>query len=382
MTHDKTELALLALPSDMNCLVAEPLSPDIAANAAVIAAQHRIIRFNDCLMIEVLEPYPHFIPVTREHFVDVAYPLLGRVKRSHLNNVFDHLSYSALDLRNNDHLVLFGNLADPNARLSVWDMDRLVIRADIAPEDCIRRSPYSMQYSPTTYSDSPIPLILSLAGDDMGLYSDIMQSLAPLIMLKKPVGVIWLVGGDANSKSILLEALNKIFPDQLSSLTFKQMIGGRSNTLQLNDMLGNVAEDSDSRVTDTVIYKSIGTHQDFQIHKYHSQHGAEVQGNVHHIFSASNYPTFSTRGQSVDWRTHVIPINQQFDSSRTHTLTDSLLSQLIVEMCHYAKQLEMQGYCYDWSATTRAARAKYYPETSELGAVRSHPVPTHVPFRW
>jgi hypothetical protein len=209
-----------------------------------------------------------------------------------------------------------------------------------------------------------------------------MQSLAPLIMLKKPVGVIWLVGGDTYGKTALLDALNKLFPDQLANITIKRMIGGRSNTLQLNGMLGNVAEASDSQVINTEIYKSIGTHQDFHIHKYHSQQGAVVQGNVHHIFSANNAPTFSIRGLSLDWRTHSIPLSQQFDSNRTYTLTDNLLGQLLSEMCRFAVQLRHQGYCYEWSAATLAAQANYRPKNERPREVQNHPKLAPAPFIW
>jgi hypothetical protein len=381
MTYDKTELALLALPANAK-LIIEPAMSRINEDAATIAALYRIVRLNGRLLIEAQEPYPHFVPFTKQYYSRITYRLFAEAKRSYVNSVFDCLSYSAPDLSDNDHLILFGNLADPKARLSVWDMDRLAIRADIAPEDCVRRSPYPMEHSPFTQSDRPIPFILNLAGGDKGLYSDVMQSLAPLIMVKKPVGVIWLVGDDAIGKTTLLDALNMVFPDQLANLTVKRMIGGRSNTLSLNGMLGNVAEASDSQVTDLEIYKSIGTHENFNMHRYHSQQGAVVQGNVHHIFSASNYPTFSTRGQSVDWRTHIIPVNQQLDINRTYTLTDSLLGELISEMCRYAIQLRRQGYCYEWSAATIAAQANYSPKDTRPNEVYNHPNLAPAPFRW
>jgi hypothetical protein len=276
--------------------------------------------------------------------------------------------------------VLFGNLADGATGLTVWDMDTLEGRSDIAPADCVRRSPYSMQRSPSAQPERPIPFILSLAGGDIGLYSDILQSLAPLIMRQKPVGVIWLVGSDAHGKAALLDALNKLFPDQLSALTVKQMIGGRSNTLQLNGMLGNVAEDSDSQVTDLEIYKSIGTHENFHVRKYHCQHGAEVQGNVHHIFLANNAPTFSRRGQSVEWRTQVIPISQRFDSQQAYSLTDSLFGQLISEMCRYSVQLRYQGYHYEWSSATLATQANYSAKYEKPHEVHNRLNLAPVPF--
>lgn len=95
MICDKTELALLALPADMNCLVVETRTPVIAQGAAIIAAKYRIIRFKGRAMIEVHEHYSHFVPLTREHFTQIARSLLGWIKQSHLNDVFEHVIEAA-----------------------------------------------------------------------------------------------------------------------------------------------------------------------------------------------------------------------------------------------------------------------------------------------
>ena len=352
MVCDETELALLALPADMNCLVAEPCTPVIPKDAAIIAAQHRIIRFKGCLMIEMHEPYAHFISLTREHFTRIAHQLLGWARPSHMNGVFAHLRYTAQDLSANDHLLLFGNLADTKADLTVWDMDTLVVRSDVLPQDCVQRSPYSMK----RHDNGSLPFIMQLSGNEQSLYDDIMQSLAPLTMAQKPDGVIWWIGDGTNSKSMLMDALFSIFPDQLSSLTVKQLVGGRSNTPLLNGMLGNIAKDDNGQVKDVELYRTISKHHDFNVHKYHSQDGLEVQGNVHHIFSADNAPTFTKKSWSTQWRTFTVPFNEQNESNLPYTFTPEMFGQLIAEMCVYANHIKRQGYRYEWSATTLAAK--------------------------
>ena len=347
MVCDETELALLALPPDMSCLVVETRTPVITKDAAIIAAQYRIIRFKGCVMIEVHEPYAHFIPLTREHFTQIAYRLLGWTRPSHMNSVFTHLSYTAQDLSANDHLLLLGNLADTKADLTVWDMDRLEVRSDVLPQDCVRRSPYSMK----RHGSEPVQFIMQLAGGDQGVYDDIMQSLAPLVMAKKPEGIIWWIGDDVNGKSVLMDALYHIFPDQLASITNKRLAGGRV-TRYLNGNLGNVVDSDSGQVEDVHIYRSLAKHQSFNIHQYHSQNGLEIQGNIHHIFSAHKAPRFSRKSWSTHWRTFTVPFSQKIEGNPTRTLADEFFGQLIAEMCSYANRIKLQGYRYEWSATT------------------------------
>jgi hypothetical protein len=380
MTYDEVELALLALPADASVLVAEQTASRIDKDVDTIAAQHRIIRFNGRLMIEVYEPYPHFSLFTKVHYNRIAYPLLGAVKKSHINEIFWHLSRIAPDLNGNDHILLFGSLRSPRAHLTVWDMDALEVRSDIAPDDCVRRSPYPMKGS----GNEPVSFIMQLAGNKQSLYDDIMQSLAPLVMAKKPDGVIWWVGGDNDGKTTLIEALRRIFPEQLASLTIQQL-NGRRRTLGLNDKLGNIAADGEAQIKDAEIYKSIGTHRSFSTHLYHSQNGIEVQGNVHHIFSANSAPTFTTIDESILRRTQVVPFEQRFESYPVHAPTSEFCSRLIAEMCRYAVRIKQQGYLYSWSAATVAVKDKSYPGGKQAAYEAlnlNKPKPAPLEFRW
>lgn len=310
--------------------------------ATAVTARHRIIQFRGNVMIKVQEPYAHFVPMGKETFERITYPLAGGMTKSRMNDTFAYLCSTADDLTDNDRYILFGAGTTSPA---VWDMETLEIRTDIYPDDCVWRSPYPVE---SVHDDRPIPFILFLAGGSTELYSDIIQSLAPLLMSRKPDGVIWWIGDDVNGKNTLMDAISKVFPDQLSSLSVKQLVGGRSNTTRLNGVLGNVAEDS-GQITDTEIYKSIGAHQNFNVHRYHSQNGVEVQGNVHHIFSATGSPKFYTRSLQADWRTHVIQFSDRPDSGRADTLTDDF-GRLIAEMCRHAVRIKQRGYRYNWLA--------------------------------
>lgn len=321
------------------------LEHTIDTAATAIMTQRRIIRFRSTVMIMVREPYEHFVPMDKETFERICYPLVGGMTKNRMNDIYAYLCGTAKDLTNNDRYILFG--ASTNCP-SVWDMEALEMRPDISPDNCVWRSPYA-----AAHDNKPVPFILSLAGGNTRLYSDIMQSLAPLVMAKKPDGVIWWVGDSKDSKLTLIDALHRIFPGQLSGLAVQQLVGGRSNMLGLNSALGNIAEDSKGQVADTDIYKSIGAHQNFRVHRYHSQEDIEVQGNVHHIFSTATAPTFITKSLSVQWRTHVVPFSNR---SRARILPDDLFGHLIAEMCRYANRIKQQGYRYEWSGAGTVSR--------------------------
>ena len=344
----------------------------VSLSAAQVAAQIRVARFRGRPMVMVSTPYPHFVPLHRENFDRLAYPILGGVSRSRMADVFAYLGNTAEDLSENDRYILFGIPMDEltteadtdlvflsKHRPVMWDTRDLTIERSVGPDQAIWRSPHPIVEPRST---EPVPFILSLAGGDPGLYDDIMQSLAPLVMDKKPDGVIWWVGDGANGKSTLMDALYKIFPGQLSSINVKRLTDGR-DTPSLNGTLANIVkESSEGRIEDTEIYKSIGTHENFRVHKFHSQDDMEIRGNLHHIFSANSIPSFNDKGYSARRRTFIIPFTQRFESDpgfEEKTFTPTMFGRLIAEMCRYAVRLRKQGYRYKWSATTLAAKGEY-----------------------
>lgn len=340
----------------------------VEASAMMLTEQHKMITFRNRLMWLSRDGYPHFIPLSKELFDRVGYPMFGGVSRSRMSDIFAFLPAVVEDFTANEDLVLFGledwsdgAYADngyyhKDAKTAVWDASTLDW-SETSPAGAVWRSPYAP--IPAT---KPIKFIMDLANNDVGLYDDIMQSIAPMVMTRKPDGVIWWVGDGANGKSTLMDALYRIFPGQLASLTVKTLTEGR-DTPFLNGNLANIVkESSEGRVEDTEIYKAIGTHENFTTHKFHSQDTITVRGNMHHIFSANTVPTFNDKGYSARRRTFIVPFTARFESDPSfeeRTFTSELFGQLIYEMCKYAKRIERQGYRYKWSAQTTAAKLEY-----------------------
>lgn len=357
-------------------LVISPKQTVISKSAQLIAGRHRIIRFRGRAMLEVHEPYPHFRVLHKDEFEQIAYPLLGGIGRSKMNDIFAYVINVAEDLTPYERYICFGVplsdiVVDADTDLSflaynkakVWDMQTLTWVPEIHPDQCVWRSPHP----PVLDNKEPIPFVMELAGGSKDVYDDIMQSLAPLIMDKKPDGVIWWVGSGANGKSTLMDAIYRIFPGHLASINLKRLTDGR-DTPSLNGMLANVVkENSEGRIDDTQVYKSIGTHENFRVHKFHSQDDIEIRGNMHHIFSANQIPAFNDKGHSTQRRTFIVPFRQQFASDPTfeaRTFTPELFGRLIAEMTRYALRIKKQQYRYKWSAITRSAKADYDKEAS------------------
>jgi hypothetical protein len=365
----------------------------VSRNADMVTTGYEIIRFRGRAMVKVTKPYPHFVPLHKDRFEQIAYPVLGGVSRSRMNDVFSYICNTAEDLSAYEHYILFGTAlgeveveADTDLKLlhenppTVWDMKDLMIDQSVKPSQCVWRSPYAKMVrteasEKVADNNGRLHFIMQLAGGDEGLYDDIMQSIAPLVMARKPDGVIWWVGDGANGKSTLMDAIYKIFPGQLSSITVKRLVDGR-DTPSLNGTLGNIVkESSEGRVDDTEIYKSIGTHENFRVHKFHSQDDIEIRGNLHHIFSANLIPSFNDKGYAARRRTFVIPFTQRFTSDPTfeeRTFTPEFFGCLIVEICKYANQLKKQGFKYKWSAKTLAAKSSYDAEASNAEEYAKH----------
>lgn len=364
----------------------------VSRNADAVIAGHQICQFRGRAMIMVHDPYPHYVPLHKDRFERIAYPILGGVSRSRMNDVFSFICNTAEDLSANENYILFGvpldevqieadtDLAHLHKHpVTGWDMQDLSMVTHLAHSNYVWRSPYAKVIAGDAGDiideNDRLKFIMQLAGNDAGVYDDILQSLAPLVMAKKPDGVIWWVGDGANGKSTLMDAIYKIFPGQLSSITVKRLVDGR-DTPSLNGTLGNVVkESSEGRIDDTEIYKSLGTHENFRVHKFHSQDDIEIRGNLHHIFSANLIPSFNDKGYAARRRTFVIPFSQRFASDPTfeeRTFTPEFYGRLIVELCKYAVKLKKQGYKYKWSAATLAAKSNYDAEASNAEEFAKH----------
>lgn len=313
-------------------------------------AQHtRIARFKGATIIE---EDGKWVDMTSDRFAEAVYTQFGAgINKTRINDLEHLFRTTAEDLSKRAHLIAFGD--------RVWDMKKLEWTDSVSGEDCVYRVPFEVTERKV---EKPIQFIMDLACNDEGVYGDIMQSCAPLIMDKKPTGVIWYLGGGANGKSTLVHLLYKIFGPYLTEITVKQLEDER-DTPQLNGKLGNVCkESSEGFIEDTRTYKSIGTHESFSVHKFHSQDMVQIEGNVHHIFSANNIPTFGDKSYGARRRTLVVPFNNRFKPDETFidkTFTGKFIEEFISEVVRYARNLKDQNYEYQFSDVTEVVKEKY-----------------------
>lgn len=326
--------------------------PVKAQMAEKIRKTTRIARFKGATLIE---EEGKWIDMSSDRFAEVCYSTFGDgVNKSRVTDLEHLFRSTAPDLSSKAHYIAFGD--------RVWDMKKLKFLSDEElprAEDCVYRVPFNVAEEA---DDEKIPFIMDLAAGDEGVYGDIMQSIAPLIMDKKPTGVIWFLGGGANGKSTLVHLLYKIFGPYLTEITVKQLEDER-DTPQLNGKLGNICkESSEGFVEDTRTYKSIGTHESFAVHKFHSQDMVEIEGNVHHIFSANNIPTFGDKSYGARRRTLVVPFQNRFKPNELFedkTFTPTFIRRFISEIIKYSHQLKKQDYEYHFSDATIQMKEKY-----------------------
>lgn len=324
--------------------------PVKAKMAAVLAQRTRIARFKGAVIIEENNTW---VDMTSDRFSEACYRQFGfGINKSRISDLEHLFRTTADDMSDRAHLIAFGD--------RVWNTKTLDWTDEIPAKDCVYRVPF--QAKGTKKESDRIPFIMDLACNNEGVYDDIMQSVAPLIMDKKPTGVIWYLGNGANGKSTLVHLLYLIFGPYLTELTVKQLEDER-DTPQLNGKLGNVCkESSEGFVEDTRTYKSIGTHEGFSVHKFHSQDMVQIEGNVHHIFSANNIPTFGDKSYGARRRTLVVPFNNRFrpnESFEEQTFTAAFIEQFVGEMIDYALKLKEQNYEYIFSPVTLDMKEKY-----------------------
>lgn len=323
--------------------------PIKARRAERLLLTTRIARFKGATIIE---EDGKWVDMTSDRFAEACYKKFGNgINKSVITDLEHLFRTTAPDKSHLAHLIAFDN--------RVWNMKTLDWTDEISSEDCVYRVPFSISHE---NNNEPIDFVMDLACGKKEVYDDIMQTVAPLIMDKKPTGVIWYLGGGANGKSTLVHLLYLIFGPYLTELTVKQLEDER-DTPQLNGKLGNVCkESSEGFVEDTRTYKSIGTHEGFSVHKFHSQDMVVIEGNVHHIFSANNIPTFGDKSYGARRRTLVIPFNNTFkpnESFEEQTFTPEFIQRFIADMVRYAHILKEQNFEYRFSETTKIMKEKY-----------------------
>lgn len=324
------------------------------ARARKLAANIRIVRFCYGVFIRVNDRWQRF---TDNVFSEQCYKMFGAgISKSQISDL-DHLFRSAAD----DVTHLSRYLALPDGR--VYDMEELEFTDQIPHEDVI----FSTTVNPTN-GDSHKKWLLEVANGDEGVARDILYTLAPIFMHKKPHGVVWYLGSGANGKSTVLNVIYNIVDNAFLTEMSVKSIEDERDSLDLNGMMANVCrESSEGHLDDSGSYKRLGDHNHFKVHKFNSQDRAWVNGNVHHIFNANNIPTFSDKSSGVRRRTFVVPFNAKFKQDPTYEerlFTQEFLGDMLGAILEAGKAVQGQDFSDILSETTQIVKNKYDQETN------------------
>lgn len=360
MTESKNN-NLAEKPADELSTTEEKMSLK-ARQAKAINQKYRIVRFRGAVLYRADAGWE---PLSHDEFARICYTVHGASIRQTQIKDLQHLFFTS-----SDDLTKYAHyIAMPSGR--VWDMKRLKFTDKVSPEDCV----YTTAVEPGE-GNSHRKWLEEIAMGDTTLADDIIKALAPIFMFKKPFGIFWFLGNGANGKSTALKSLYAIFGSEapyshnrwFSQLTVKQIEDER-DTPMINGKLGNVClESNDGHVKDTGGYKNLAEHSTFNVHRFNSQDGTMVDGNVHTIFNANNIPTFADKTQGVRRRTFTIPFKASFkqDSTFDEKLfgKEDFLPDLLGELLRTTVEIKKAGYSYNFSEQTLAAKQDYDEEVN------------------
>ncbi|MES2367803.1 MAG: DUF5906 domain-containing protein [Pseudomonadota bacterium] len=333
-----------------------------AKQAKAISNKYRIVRFRGAVLYRAKEGWE---PLSYDEFARICYDVHGAGIRQTQVKDLQHLFFTS-----SDDLTKYAHyIAMPDGR--VWNMKKLKFTDEVAHEDCV----YTTAVNPGE-GDSHRQWLEEVTLGDKDLANDIIKAIAPVFMHKKPFGVFWFLGNGANGKSTTLKALYAMFGSEapythnrwFSQLTVKQIEDER-DTPMINGRLGNVClESNDGHVKDTGGYKNLAEHSTFNVHKFNSQDGVQVDGNVHTIFNANNIPTFADKTQGVRRRTFTIPFKASFPQDNTFDenlfAKPDFLPDLLGEILRTTVEIRKQDYSYDFSVATMKAKEDYDEEVN------------------
>jgi phage/plasmid-associated DNA primase len=87
-----------------------------------------------------------------------------------------------------------------------------------------------------------------------------------------------------------------------------------------------------------------------------------IDGNLHHIFSANNIPTFGDKSEGAKRRTLLIPFEAKFNDDPTfieRTFTPEFYAQHLGLFLQYAKRLKKQNYHYIFGGQSVEVKERY-----------------------
>lgn len=324
------------------------------------------IRFNGSLLFRVTQEAPAFSTkgyevCTFPRFAEYAYSdgVFGSgIGGNQLRDIYHTLEARATDRSDLSRYIGFRDG-------QVWDMRKLCF----APNqlDFV----YSSDVSPMPVTESVRQFLLDLGAGDEGVAGDIVQSIAPIFMERKPDGVIWFIGNGANGKSTVLKMVERIVQRHKTSVTPYQLEDERQ-VVSLNGALANICQEaSEKRIEDSSNYKLLGTHDYFEVRRLGTHDKIGVHPLCHTIFNANNVSVFGDKTKGVTRRTLLVPFMASFKSDPTFedkVLAPEFLGGLLTLVLEATLPIRDHGYTYDWSAKTIEMKKNYDAEANSADA--------------
>jgi putative DNA primase/helicase len=256
----------------------------------------------------------------------------------------------------------------------VWDAKELKFDED--QTEYVYSTNYKLQPKGSTGYMAAQRFFLQLADGDPDLALDYQQGLAPIFMTKRPRGVIWFIGDGQNGKSALLYIIQELaFEPYIEGMTTADMEDGRDMPQLIGKLANVVNEASEKRVDDSSIYKSIGTHEKFRVHKFHHQTGERVVPDFHTIFNANNIPTFADKSGAARSRTWTVPFPAHFKDDPTfkdRTFTPEFVGGLLMLVLEATIIIRDNGNNYRWSQATLDRKNEYDASVNSAEAYVTH----------
>lgn len=305
-------------------------------------------------------------PLEYDTFRQMAYLKYPGILESNIRDIHYELTALAPDRTPYGHLFATATYTG-NPR--VWDMR--AVQWDDSVESLLG-AVYQTRIVPTDSDTARAKVwtfLTELGAGDSSLANDYLQACAPLLLERKPAGVIWFVGDGANGKSSLINLLYRLFGPYLTSLTAAAIEDGRA-VPSLRGALGNIVrESSESRIEDSERYKAIGTHEPLTVRLMRSNETTTVTSGFHTIFNANNIPTFADKTQGARRRTLVVPFPAHFkdDSNfEDRTFTPAFQGAFLQLLTEAAVEVAQHGY--QWSERTMEAKRAYDDEVNSAEA--------------
>lgn len=285
--------------------------------------------------------------ISEKDFSSICYAVFGAgIPSAHVRDLEHYFMSSHNIIEAPSRLIAFGN--------KIWDMNKCDF-VDEPISKCFFRSEYTPNMNVKMRSNW---FVEDLACKDMNVYDDIMYTLSIMFSSQKPDLVGFFYGDGKNGKSVLMDVMRKIIGNHISSINLERLTDQRDAPL-INGTLANLCgENADNIVIeDSQVYKSIGSHEDWSVHRMHTNESIAIDTNPVHVFCVNNMPNFKDKSSAIIRRARIVPFKNKFveDSKFKENLyaNRKFMSDFLGELLLYCQDGKKNNWKNEISESTQ-----------------------------